>query len=213
MKWNQWGKLEGDEMNQISLQPNIRYMYKLIVGTLILGVLVIVFSGWLGFVIGREEAGVSGSSRGLLIGSLVNLIWLLPMLAIIPAYYRSLKYEIRRDEVIVKAGVITKSVKHVPFRTVTNLKTKQDPLDRLFGLGTLNVQTAGMSGQSGAEESLVGLPIFEDVYDQVAGALRRFRGSMAPTQTEEEFERDEREVLVAILSELRAIRDVIENTD
>jgi len=70
-----------------------------------------------------------------------------------------------------------------------------------------------MSGQSGAEESLVGLPIFEDVYDQVAGALRRFRGSMAPTQTEEEFERDEREVLVAILSELRAIRDVIESTD
>ncbi len=200
-------------MNQISLQPNIRYMYKLIVGTVLLAVLVIVFSGWMGYVIGRDEGGVSSGSRGLWIGVLVNLIWLLPTFAIIPSYYRSLRYEIRRDEVIVKAGVITKSVKHVPFRTVTNLKTKQDPLDRLFGLGTLNVQTAGMSGQSGAEESLVGLPIFEDVYDQVAGALRRFRGSMAPTQTEDETEGGEHELLAAILSELQAIRDVIEETN
>ncbi len=199
-------------MNQISLQPNIRYMYKLIIGTLILGVLVIGFSCWLGYSIGQDNAGVSGGSRGLLIGSLVNLIWLLPTFALIPSYYRSLRYEIRRDEVIVKAGVITKSVKHVPFRTVTNLKTKQDPLDRLFGLGTLNIQTAGMSGQSGAEESLVGLPIFEDVYDQVAGALRRFRGSMAPTASEEETEGGQNEVLAAILSELRAIRDVIEKS-
>lgn len=197
-------------MNQISLQPNIRYMYKLFVGTLLLAVLVIAFSSWMGYIIGREEGGVSGGSKGFWIGFLINLIWLIPSLAIIPGYYRSLRYEIRRDEVIVKAGVITKSVKHVPFRTVTNLKTKQDPLDRLFGLGALNIQTAGMSGQSGAEESLVGLPIFEDVYDQVAGALRRFRGSMAPTQTEDEIEGGEHELLAAILTELKAIRDVIE---
>ena len=200
-------------MNQISLQPNVRYMYKLFVGTLILGILVIAFSGWMGYIIGREEGGVSGGSKGFWIGFLINLIWLVPSLAIIPGYYRSLRYEIRRDEVIVKAGVITKSVKHVPFRTVTNLKTKQDPLDRLFGLGTLCVQTAGMSGQSGAEESLVGLPIFEDVYDQVAGALRRFRGSMAPTQAEEETEGGEYELLASILTELQAIRDVIEETN
>jgi len=188
-------------------------MYKLIVGTLILGILVIAFSGWLGYIIGHEEGGVSGGSKGLWIGTLINLIWLVPSLAIIPGYYRSLQYDIRRDEVIVKAGVLTKSVKHVPFRTVTNLKTKQDPLDRLFGLGTLNIQTAGMSGQSGAEESLVGLPIFEDVYDQVAGALRRFRGSIAPNQAEEEYGTEEDEVLMAILSELRAIRDLIQKSD
>jgi membrane protein YdbS with pleckstrin-like domain len=198
---------------EIDLRPNERYLYKLIIGTFLLGLLLTVFGGWLGYAIGFDEAGISGASRGLRIGALVNLIWLLPALAILPAYYRSLRYEIRRDEVIVRAGVITKSVKHVPFRTVTNLKTKQDPLDRLFGLGALNVQTAGMSGKSGAEESLVGLPIFEDVYDQVAGALRSFRGSMAPTQAENESENREYEVLAAILSELRAIRDVIEDNN
>jgi membrane protein YdbS with pleckstrin-like domain len=198
---------------EIDLRPNERYLYKLIIGTLLLGLLLTAVGGWLGYTIGYDEGGTSGASRGLRIGALINLIWLLPTLAILPTYYRSLRYEIRRDEVIVRAGVITKSVKHVPFRTVTNLKTKQDPLDRLFGLGALNVQTAGMSGKSGAEESLVGLPIFEDVYDQVAGALRCFRGSMAPTQTENESENGAHEVLTAILSELRAIRDVLENTN
>lgn len=107
-------------------------------------------------------------------------------------------------------GVITRSVKHVPFRTVTNLEVKRDPLDRLLGIGTLKIQTAGMSGQSGAEESLVGLPNYQAVYEQVAAALRRFRGSMAPTQAEVEAEPDGAELLPAILGELRAIREVLE---
>jgi hypothetical protein len=57
------------------------------------------------------------------------------------------------------------------------------------------------------------LPIFEDVYDQVAGALRNFRGSMAPTQTEDEGLRGENEALTSILSEIRSIRHLLEGTD
>jgi hypothetical protein len=37
-------------------------------------------------------------------------------------------------------------------RTVTTISVKRDILDRwLFNLGTLEIQTAGMSGQTGAE--------------------------------------------------------------
>jgi len=88
---------------------------------------------------------------------------------------------------------------------------KQDPLDRLFGIGTLNIQTAGMSGQTGAEESLVGLPNFQEVYEQVAQTLRRFRGAMAPTQAEVEPAPAE-DLLAAILDELRAIRGALEQS-
>lgn len=111
---------------------------------------------------------------------------MIPWLLLIPAYSRSLTYEIQDDEVIVRVGIITKSVKHVPYRTVTNLEVKRDPFDRLLGLGTLKVQTAGMSGQTGAEESLVGLPNYVEIYETVAATLRRFRQVMAPTQGGEE---------------------------
>lgn len=80
----------------------------------------------------------------------------------------------------------------------------------LFGIGTLHVETAGLSGQKGAEVSLVGLPDVVTVYDEVAEALRRFRGAMAPTQAEEEPLPAVREVLAAILGELQSIRRLLE---
>ena len=97
-------------------------------------------------------------------------------------YFRSLRYEILEDEVIVHVGIITHSVKHVPYRTVTNITVKRDILDRwFFNLGSLNIQTAGMSGQSGAEEKLVGMENIQEIYESVVSELRRFRGAMPPT--------------------------------
>ncbi len=127
-------------------------------------------------------------------------------------YYRSLKYEIMDDEVIVRAGIITKSVKHVPYRTVTNLVVKRGILDRLFGLGTLNIQTAGMSANTtAAEESLVGLENVQELYETVAAKMRRYRGALSPTQTENEpISQTQNPELSAILVELQAIRHVLE---
>jgi membrane protein YdbS with pleckstrin-like domain len=124
--------------------------------------------------------GAAAAYLGLLSAALV-VCWLIGM-SLTGPYYRSLRYEIEADEVIVHAGIVTKSVKHVPYRTVTNITIKRGILDRwFFNLGTLNIQTAGMSGTQGAEESLQGLPDVHAVYDIVVAELRRFRGSMSPT--------------------------------
>ncbi len=130
-------------------------------------------------------------------------------------YYNSLRYEIHDDEVIVHVGVITKSVKHVPYRTVTNIVINRGILDRLFGLGTLNIQTAGMSGQTGAEEALVGLPNVQEVYDLVAVELRRFRAGMSPTGADMDPAQpfttsSPAGEMAAILAEVKAIRSTLE---
>ncbi|MBN1680554.1 MAG: PH domain-containing protein [Anaerolineae bacterium] len=153
---------------------------------------------------------------GVLLAIVVNVIVLLPSYWLAGLYCKSLRYEVHEDEVIVCAGVITRSVKHVPFRTVTNLKVTRGPIDRMFGLGTLAIQTAGMSGTTGAEESLEGLTDVQSVYDLVAAELRRYRQAMPPTQASEEPESmPERDqfagpVLAAMLDELRAIRATLE---
>jgi uncharacterized membrane protein YdbT with pleckstrin-like domain len=159
------------------------------------------------------EVRAGGALLVLFIIAALDGAWWLVAMFLIGPYFRSLRYEIQDDEVVVHAGIWTKSVKHVPYRTVTNLTVKRDVLDRWLGLGTLNVQTAGMSGQTGAEEHLVGLEDVQEVYDAVATELRRFRGGMAPTQAEveEAIVPTQPDALNELLVEVRAIRRSLES--
>jgi hypothetical protein len=101
-------------------------------------------------------------------------------------------------------------VKHVPYRTVTNLQVKRDILDRPLGIGTLAIQTAGMSGTTGAEESLLGLADVQAAYEQVSARLRQFRGAMPPTAAGEEVSALEGDAMVQILAEVQAIRRALD---
>ena len=200
-------------MKARTVKPDPKYLFRMrLIATLV--ALVIVISGILLGVL----LAITGEIRpgGMLVLILVDVllvgIWWLVVILLSSPYYRSLRYEVQDDEVVVNAGIWTKSVKHVPYRTVTNMQVKRDVVDRLLGTGTLNIQTAGMSGQTGAEERLVGLSDVQEVYTSVAEELRRFRGGMAPTQAEVEAEPGAvaPEGLGAILAEVRAIRKSLE---
>ena len=191
------------------LTPSPRYVGKqILIFSLIALAIVIVFSG-LGVIISLDD-GPGGVVAGIFSG-IAALFWIVAVLLIGP-YYRSLRYEIHDDEIIVHVGIITKSVKHVPYRTVTNIKINRGLLDRfIFNMGTLNIQTAGMSGNTGAEESLVGLENVQEIYDMVAVELRKFRGGMSPTGAEDEVApASSGDTLGRILGEVQAIRRSVE---
>jgi membrane protein YdbS with pleckstrin-like domain len=194
-----------------TIQPDRRWVQKTWLALTSLVVLVLVPFGLFGYLVGLDAYGLRGAMVALWIVAALNAIWFVPAVVVIPFYYRTLRYEIQDDEVIVRAGLITRSVKHVPYRTVTNLKVTRGPFDRMFGLGTLAIQTAGMSGQTGAEESLVGLSDIQKVYENVATALRRYRSAMSPTAADEDVGLRPNGDLGALLTEVKAIRQVIES--
>lgn len=113
----------------------------------------------------------------------LNLIWLIPALIIIPFYVRSIEYSVKAEsgetmpEIYVKKGIFTVTRKHVPFRTITNISSRAGPFDRLFGIGSVNIETAGYSGsnQTGPEEKLEGVVFYEEVRDFILNELRKFR--------------------------------------
>ena len=165
----------------------------------------------LAFLIGLDKPPAAMVVLGLTTAG-AFIFWAIAMLLSAP-YFRSLKYEILDDEVIVRAGILTHSVKHVPYRTVTNISVKRDILDRwFFNLGTLEIQTAGMSGQTGVEEKLVGLDNVEEIYKQVATELRRYRGAMSPTAAEVEAAPSAAAegTSAELLDEVRQIRRLLE---
>ena len=196
-------------METQTFKPSRRYRAKLFLVITVIAVFVMVV-GLLAAWITLEDGGPQDAWAVIFVFLLLDLVWYLPALLLVGAYFRSLRYEIHDDEVIVHVGIWTKSVKHVPFRTVTNLKVNRDIFDRwFFDLGSLNVQTAGMSGTKGAEESLLGLPNVQEIYELVRSRLRRYRGAMAPTAAGEDREPGD-DSLAAILTEVKAIRAAVE---
>jgi membrane protein YdbS with pleckstrin-like domain len=195
-------------METRTFKPSPQYAGKLYLNVSLVALAIALSGILLAWAIAQDE----GPRVGRVVATwilLVNGAWWLVGLMLVGHYYRSLRYEVRNDEVIVYVGIWTKSVKHVPYRTVTNITTKRDIFDRwFFGIGSLNIQTAGMSGSKGAEEKLVGLTNVQEVYDIVATVLRRFRGSMSPTAAEmdEASVRGTTAVLAEILTEVRTIR-------
>ena len=200
-------------MKARTVKPDLKYLFRMRLIATIVALAIVIGGVLLGVLLGITGEIRPGHMLVLILVTIsFNGIWWLVALILSGPYFRSLRYEIQDDEVVVNVGIWTKSVKHVPYRTVTNMQVKRDVVDRLLGTGTLNIQTAGMSGQTGAEERLVGLSDVQDVYASVAEGLRRFRGGMAPTQAEVEVEPGVAtpEGLGAILAEVRAIRKSLE---
>jgi len=95
-------------------------------------------------------------------------------------------------EVFVKKGIIKITQKHVPFRTVTNIRTRRGVFDRLFGIGTIQIETAGKSSRphagggvialilqklmkgGTAEENIEGVKFHEELRDFILRELRGF---------------------------------------
>ena len=175
-------------MKRRVITPSPNHLKKLRLMVTLSAIFLWLSTAWVAWPIAADGEGRGAAVYLLLLSAAVVLCWLVGV-GLTGPYYRSLRYEIDADEVIVHVGIVTKSVKHVPFRTVTNITINRGILDRwFFDLGTLNIQTAGMSGTQGAEESLQGLPDVQAVYDIVVTELRRFRGAMAPTAADIEGE-------------------------
>jgi uncharacterized membrane protein YdbT with pleckstrin-like domain len=200
-------------MKARSVTPDRKYLFRMRLVATIVALAILAGGILLGLILALTgDIRLRGALVLFFVVVVLNGSWWLVALILSGPYYRSLRYEVQDDEVVVNVGIWTKSVKHVPYRTVTNLQVKRDVVDRWLGIGTLNIQTAGMSGQTGAEERLVGLSGVQEVYESVAEELRRFRGGMAPTQADVELEPAVAQPggLDEILAEVRAIRRALE---
>jgi membrane protein YdbS with pleckstrin-like domain len=148
---------------------------------------------------------------------LANALWLVPLLALIPLYCRRISYSLDAQEITVRKGLVTQVVQTVPLSKVTNLSLNRGPFDRLLGLGTLQVHTAGFSGQNqGPEAMLVGLEDYEAVQQAVLAQVRATsRAEAAPAMAPEAVSLaagagDAHQLLTDILDELRGIRGALE---
>lgn len=150
----------------------------------------------------------------LIFGSLVLgwLILMVPILFWIPAYYRSLEYILDSDSVKMKKGVFWRKRVTVPYRKITNVDVTQGPVQRMFNIGTIHVQTAGAGGTTSgqAELILLGIKDLEGLRDTIMERVRGYTISRLEEVKKEVVDESDSEILKHILKELTTIRDVME---
>ncbi|MEF8878406.1 MAG: PH domain-containing protein [Haloarculaceae archaeon] len=124
------------------LDPRVRYVWVLgsVVGSLVLGGIAGVF-GFL--VLDRPLVGPAVFLFALGLGAVFAVL-----------RYRSWSYEVREDSLYLERGVLTHTRTVVPYVRIQHVDASRGPVERLLGLATAVVYTAGSRG---ADVSVPGL--------------------------------------------------------
>ena len=138
------------------------------------------------------------------------IIWAISI-PIIKLWIKNLAYVIQDDRVTIHKGILTKTQQNIPYRSVTDFSLKRTIYDRLLGLGSINIQTAGQSkSASGYEGSLIGLIDYENLHSELKEKLKKLHPVSESTTTSEPVRKSDESVLTHMLEELKKIRRNLE---
>ena len=120
--------------------------------------------------------------------TVLAFVYILPLVVItlfviywIPKYYSSIKYIFSENEVRVERGVWWKMRHAIPYSRIMNVDTIQGPISRHFGIGTVDIYTAGYTGQGGgsggpvvrrSEAAIIHIPDFLSLREEILGVVR-----------------------------------------
>lgn len=112
-------------------------------------------------------------------------IWL--MVLFVPAVlgavakYLSFRYRLADDELVIRAGILTRNERHVPYARIQNIDLSQNPIHRLFGVADVTIETAG-GNEPEARMQVLSLPAVEHLREHVY----RGRGGAPADEAREE---------------------------
>jgi uncharacterized protein len=175
------------------------------------------FIGWaITFILGLALCVILlATTIDKIIFSLCLVGWLMlmvPILLWIPAFYRSLEYIIDDDAVKMKKGVFWRKRVTVPYPKITNVDVTQGPVQRMFNIGSIHVQTAGAGSAQAAQAELrlMGVMDLDGLKDTIMERVSNFTFSGTREIKKEILEQNDSQILRHMLKELTAIRKAME---
>ena len=80
----------------------------------------------------------------LLCLGLISIMWIVSF-PLIYLWIKNLSYFIHDDRITIQSGIITKKEQNIPYRSITDFVLVRGPFDRILGIGSIKIQTAGQS--------------------------------------------------------------------
>ena len=160
-----------------SFKPDRKYFTKVLFMQLTISVALIIIMVIIHLIIRMTDGNPETAYIIWLIGILcIFLMWILSSL-IAHLWIKNLEYIIHEDRVKIHKGILTKTQQNIPFRAITDFALERTLYDRMLGIGSVKIQTAGQSHQpSGYEGKLGGLL----EYDKWHSELREKVKSLHP---------------------------------
>ena len=133
----------------------------------------------------------------------------LPVAVYIPAFFRTLEYHLGADSILLKKGVFWRRHTTVPYTKITNIDITQGPVERMYKISKLHLQTAGTGGgETGKAEIVIpGIRDCEPLKEHIAQRSRTALG--VPTSAPPPPAND---TLGSILAELQGLREDLRKT-
>ena len=166
----------------------------IIIGTIVLNLII--------YIEGPDSEGIT--VIWLICLCLISIMWIV-FLPLIHLWIKNLSYFIRDDRITIQSGILTKKEQNIPYRSITDFVLVRGPFDRILGIGTIKVQTAGQSAE-GYEGSLSGLLNYEPLHDDLREKLKSLHPISESATTSEPIKQPNDSVLIQILEELKEIR-------
>lgn len=117
-------------------------------------------------------------------------------------WIKKLSYSIGNSKITIFQGIISKTEQNISFGKITDFQLHRSLYDRILGIATIRIQTAGQSvnNSSGYEGMLIGLDNWIEIYAQLGGMINS------------EIDNDEKpqNVETMMLEELVKIRKLLE---
>ncbi|MEA1971988.1 MAG: PH domain-containing protein [Candidatus Cloacimonadota bacterium] len=133
---------------------------------------------------------------------LIVLMWIIST-PLIYLWIKALSYEIGDNKITIYKGFISKTEQNIPFSKVTDFALYRSLYDRLLGIGTIKIQTAGQgANQTGYEGYLSGLTNWKAIHLELKTSLSQESSTKPFIQKED--------INISILNELIKIREILE---
>jgi len=132
-------------------------------------------------------------------------------------------------EIYTKRGIITITKRHVPFRAITHVQTRRGVFDRIMGIGTVLIETAGgsaspqvaglasllfqrLGGGNKSEERVEGIRFHQELRDFILREMRDFGSAPITHKPMERMKRRKYVFTKQTLDAFKEVRDALKES-
>ena len=167
----------------------------------ILGALVVIIISYFADALLSDVLAINPGEIFLFISG-ITVIFIIAYILWIEIYYRSFVYYIGEDELEIKRGVIRIDTTVVPYEKIQNINARMSWLERILGISTIIIETAG-----GYEQPEIVLPGVSNAEEVVSHILEKVKVIKEKLKEEENFLERAKEVIDVLDEKIKDIHE------